>query len=159
MAIFNTSQDTTATNSTKHSGSSSPPSVNILAPGAYIEGTINTESDLRVSGHVKGIVHVNGCCNVSPEGRMEGQITTVNARIGGHVIGELKATERVFLASTAVVEGNIRSARLIVEEGATFNGKSQMGESVQIVPAGAESDGETTDGVDQPRQLEMLNEE
>ncbi len=157
MPIFGNNQDVTPSNQTRPSNSQSPPAVNIIAPEAKVEGTIRTASDLRVSGYVKGTVHVDGCCHVSPEGYIEGSVFSVNARIAGHISGELQATERVFLASSAKMDGTIRSARLIVEEGASFNGESRMGERSQIVSRRDDAPDVPAMPVEPAEQLEVLS--
>ena len=159
MALFGNNQGSPPPKSDGQLGAKFAPTVNIIAPGAIVEGTIRTESDLRVSGHVKGTLHVDGCCNVSSEGCIEGSMFAVKAQIAGSVKGELEATERVLLASSAFMEGTIRSARLIIEEGAVFNGESHMGNDLSSTPAHNSTTSEQVASAEIPQQLNVLDDD
>lgn len=150
MALFGNSPDSD-TMAEKMTSAPSSPKVNIIAEGTQIEGSISAESDIRVSGRVSGQLQIKGCCIVATEGSIEGEIQSEHAKIAGRVEGNLNVKERVFLSSSAVVEGTIKSSRLIVEEGATFNGECQMGHSGQIVKKESESIGSGT-----VAQLDMM---
>ena len=109
-----------------------PSQVNIIAEGTVFEGTLQADSDVRVSGRIIGKLEVKGRAVVAPEGAVEGEVTASNANIAGAVHGDLIVAERLLLGSSARVEGTIKTGRLIVEEGATFNGECQMGQTGQI---------------------------
>jgi cytoskeletal protein CcmA (bactofilin family) len=64
---------------------------------------------------------------VMPGGVVEGEVASTTAEIGGMVKGRVMIRERLVLKSTAVVEGDIRTDKLVIEDGATFNGKCEMG--------------------------------
>ena len=150
MALFGNTTDSELS-MVKQGATSTSPNVNIIAEGTHIEGILTAESDLRISGRVKGKLQINGCCIVASEGGVEGEIESAHAKIAGHVEGSIVASERVFLSSSAVVEGTIQTSRLIVEEGATFNGECQMGQRGQIVKKDLESRDSGT-----ATQLDML---
>ena len=46
--------------------------------------------------------------------------------ISGEVHGEISASGQVVLHKTARVDGNIHTARLVVEDGAVFTGRVEM---------------------------------
>ncbi len=150
MALFGNSADADPM-AERHTSATASPKVNIIAEGTQIEGIISAESDIRVSGRVSGQLRIKGCCIVASEGSIDGEVQSDHAKIAGRVEGNLIVSERVFLSSSAVVEGTIKSSRLIVEEGATFNGECQMGHSGQIVKREAESNESGT-----VAQLDML---
>ncbi len=111
----------------KQPNASSPNQINMIGEGTLFEGTLTAKSDVRISGRVVGKLNIKGKIIVSQEGTIEGEIKAVNLDVGGHIQGEIDVSERVILKSSARVEGNIRAGRLVVEEGAVFNGKCQMG--------------------------------
>ena len=116
----------------KQVNATAPNQVNIIATGTVFEGTLKADSDVSVSGRIIGKLDVTGRAVVAPEGVVEGEITASNANIAGTVLGDLVIAERLLLGSSAKVEGTIKTGRLIVEEGATFNGECQMGQPGQI---------------------------
>lgn len=101
--------------------------INMIGEGTVFEGTLTSESDVRISGRVDGKLEVKGKVIVAQEGSVEGEIKAASLDVAGRVHGEVVVEERVVLKSSAQIEGNIHTARLVVEEGATFNGRCQMG--------------------------------
>ncbi len=116
----------------KQVSATTPNQVNIIAEGTVFEGTLKADSDVSVSGRIIGKLEVTGRAVVAPEGTVEGEVTASNANIAVTVLGVLIIGERLLLCSSARVEGTIKTGRLIVEEGATFNGECQMGQTGQI---------------------------
>ena len=104
--------------------------VNIIGRGTTIEGTLQSQNDISISGKVQGNLDVEGKVIVTAEGEVEGQISAVSADIGGQVRGELSVRDRLVLKNTAVVEGDVRTAKLVIEEGARFIGQCDMSETV-----------------------------
>ena len=131
MALFGTSKDKEQPMA-KQVSATTQNQVNIIAEGTVFEGTLQADSDVRVSGRIIGKLEVQGRAVVAPEGTVEGEVTASNANIAGTVLGDLIVAERLLLGSSARVEGTIKTGRLIVEEGATFNGECQMGQPGQI---------------------------
>ena len=101
--------------------------INMIGEGTVFEGTLTSESDVRISGRVDGKLEVKGKVIIAQEGAVDGEINAASLDVAGHVHGEMIVEERVVLKSSAQVEGNVQTARLVVEEGATFNGRCQMG--------------------------------
>jgi len=99
----------------------------MVTPGSELEGTLRTDDNIRIGGTVTGSLHAGGKVVVAPEGRVEGDLHADVADIAGHVKGDLHVTTRLLLTSTARVEGTITTGRLIVEEGAEFDGECTMG--------------------------------
>ena len=130
----------------RQANASAPNQINMIGDGTVFEGTLTAESDVRVSGRVVGKLNIKGKVIVAQEGTIDGEIKAVNLDVGGHIQGEIDVSERVILKSSARVEGNIRTGRLVIEEGAVFNGKCQMGgrtvDSDAIKPKATKADGE-----------------
>ena len=124
MALF---KDSTMSN---QSNSSVPGQVNMVGQGTVVEGTLRAESDIRVSGRVVGKLHVDGKAMIAQEGLIEGELVASDADVAGSVQGEIRISGRLVLKSSARIDGDIRTERLIVEEGAVFTGQCEMGESV-----------------------------
>ncbi len=167
MALFGTSKDSEQPMA-KQVNTAVPSQINIIAEGTLFEGTMQADSDVRVSGRIIGKLKVKGRAVVAPEGVIEGEVAATNATIAGTVQGDLIVTERLMLATSARVEGTIKTGRLIVEEGAVFNGECQMGQPGQLrkkktAPQGAalprrtdpprDNRPEMTDGGDKTRAM------
>ena len=95
----------------------------ILAPGLRLTGTLETTGVLRVEGVVAGDLRARGGqVFVAPDGVIEGDVEAAVAVVEGHVHGQIIADELVELKAGGVVQGDITTARIAVDEGATLNG-------------------------------------
>ncbi len=99
----------------------------IIGPGSKIIGDIEVQGGLRVDGTVEGKIVAAGPLTVGREGSIKApSISASSATIGGAVEGDITAMERIRLEPSAVIEGNMATKVLIVEEGAIFTGNSDM---------------------------------
>ncbi len=133
MALFG--QDGDARSSRAATGGS-PAQLNMIGEGTVIDGTIRSEGDIRISGHITGKVFVRGKAILSQEGSIDGDLTATSADVAGQVKGTAEVEERLVLKGTARVEATLRAGRLVIEEGAVFNGDCQMG-GQGVVPSEA----------------------
>lgn len=101
--------------------------VNIVGAETVIEGSIVAEGDIRIDGHVKGSLRSKSKVVIGHTGIIDGDITCLNADVSGKVIGRVSVTELLSLKSTAIVEGDIVTSKLVVEADAKFNGNCRMG--------------------------------
>lgn len=101
--------------------------LNIIADGSVIDGTFSTSSDTRLGGRVEGDIRVDGLLLITESGVVTGSVRADSATIAGTVNGEISIVKKVLLASSANIQGHIYTDRLVIEEGATFNGECQMG--------------------------------
>ena len=104
-----------------------PPSVNLISRGTTVVGNIETDTDIRISGSLEGELTANARTIISESGKVVGKIFVDEAVIAGNVDGEVRVKGLLTLKGSAVIDGEVHSGRLVVEEGATFNGKCQMG--------------------------------
>jgi cytoskeletal protein CcmA (bactofilin family) len=111
--------------------------INLVGEGTVFEGTLRAESDVRASGKIVGKLDVDGKAIVAESGVVDGEIVATNADVAGRVEGEIRVSERLVLKSTAHVDGNIETDRLVVEEGAVFTGECRMGEAVSAEKSAA----------------------
>lgn len=91
-----------------------------------VEGAVRTEGSIRVDGRVIGDLDVKANAAVGAKGIIEGTLTARNVSLAGKVRGNVTALEKLILEDTSVMEGDIRAARLVVDEGAMFDGRCAM---------------------------------
>ena len=99
----------------------------IVGAGTTFDGTLRARGNLNVSGTITGDVAVDGRTMVMPGGVVDGQVASTEAEIAGHIKGMLTVRERLVLRTTAVIDGDIRAGALVIEDGAVFNGRCEMG--------------------------------
>ncbi len=103
--------------------------LNFIGAGTSLEGTIETNGSLRIDGRVKGTVKSSDTVTIGAGGEVNGEIFARNAIVGGKIEGNISVEEKLVLESTSVLTGNLRAGKLIIDEGAVFNGNSEMGGS------------------------------
>ena len=99
----------------------------IVGAATTLDGSLRAQGNLNVSGTVNGDLTVDGRTMVMPGGVVDGEVTSTTAEVAGRITGTLTVRERLVLRPTAVVDGDIRAGTLVIEEGAVFNGRCEMG--------------------------------
>jgi len=107
--------------------SSNAANLNILGKGTHVEGTINSDGDLRIDGSLKGNVIGNSKIVIGNSGCIEGEISCDSADISGHIIGKIIVKDIVILKSSAIIDGDIYTQKITMENGAQLNGRCTMG--------------------------------
>lgn len=98
----------------------------IVGKGSSLEGTLKVENSVRVDGRIKGHITTTESLVIGKEGEIEGEIIVKNAIIGGRVRGKISATGKVVLEAKAFFQGEMKTARLVIEDGAVFDGRCSM---------------------------------
>ena len=80
----------------------------------------------RAEGELRGEVRVGSAVTVGADGVVEGPITAPVVRVGGRVVGNVVATDRVEVSPSGSLEGDIAAPRVVIAEGAFFKGKVEM---------------------------------
>jgi len=95
--------------------------------GTTLTGETNFQMMLRVDGHLTGTVMSDGgTLIVGTNGQVDANIAVAVATINGAVNGDIIASEKVQLGRTARVLGNISAPKLVIEDGAVFEGSCTM---------------------------------
>lgn len=104
----------------------SPDKLNVIVEGSKVIGDMITESNLRIDGVVEGNVTAASKVVIGQSGKIKGNLTCGSADIEGNVDGVLKVEGLLSLRSNAVINGEITTSKLQVEEGANFSGNCMM---------------------------------
>ncbi len=100
---------------------SDPNALNILVKGTVVEGTVSSESDIRVDGIIKGNLSCKARVIIGTTGFVDGEITCESAVIEGKFYGKIKVIDTLSVKETAEVVGDVRTDKLLVQPGAIFN--------------------------------------
>ena len=96
----------------------------VLGPNDRLVGQLFIEGDLRISGTVDGELEATGNIEIAGGGKVSGAVTAYNRLVVG--------------GAASLIGGDVRVARLTVEDGATFTGHVSMGKHVADVPKAVE---------------------
>ncbi len=104
-----------------------PRGTSILAQGCHFKGEVQIQGVFRVEGEFEGSIHTPEQLVVGKTGIVHGDIHVKNAIIGGKVLGNITAESKIELQNGSHVEGDIRTRRLVIDEGVFFEGNCSMG--------------------------------
>lgn len=90
-----------------------------------IEGDIRTSASIRIDGKVKGSVHA-GAVIIGSSGVIMGDVSGKKVTISGKVKGNVNAVTILELLSSGQVLGDLKTSKLTIADGATFEGNCQM---------------------------------
>ena len=97
-----------------------------VAPGSRIQGQLSGPTELLIEGEVEGEIRVDATVMIGSEGVVQGPVTAHVVRIGGRVFGNVTASDRVEVAPSGSLEGDVAAPRIIIAEGAFFKGRVEM---------------------------------
>ncbi len=98
----------------------------VIGKEASIEGVLTIKNSVLIDGNIKGELSSTETVTIGADGLMNGNVHGKNIVIGGKVEGSVTATERVKLESNAKLDGDIITMKLVIEEGARFEGSCSM---------------------------------
>ena len=100
--------------------------LSLIGTGTVVEGKITTEGSIRIDGTMVGDVLARANAAIGPTGLLKGTLSARNVSLAGKVKGTVMATEKLILESKSVLQGDIKSSKLVVDEGALFDGQCSM---------------------------------
>lgn len=113
-----------------------------------IRGEVKGAEDLTIDGRVEGTVQLaENRLTIGPNAEIAADLSARDILVLGKVNGNLVATGRVELRAGGTVEGDVRAARLAIEDNAVLRGKVDLTQGAQktlegvqtppLTPAGA----------------------
>ncbi len=98
----------------------------VIGPRVQLKGELHGAEPVVVEGSVEGIVRLTAELRVAPGGSVKADVSAHTLVVAGEVIGDCHASERVVIEASGRLTGNIRAPRIVIAEGATFRGTSDM---------------------------------
>ena len=98
----------------------------VLSSDVEIKGSIKFQKELLIDGKVEGEINSDGVLTIGENADIRGEIKTKSITVYGKVQGNITVGERCELKSRCTLQGDLKAARLVIEEGATFIGKSEV---------------------------------
>jgi cytoskeletal protein CcmA (bactofilin family) len=122
-------------NLTTFAAEPSSSSKNVLANDVEITGTLKFENELIFDGKLDGEIISEGVLTLGKNAQVKGEIKTKAVTVHGTVNGNISVTERCELKASSQLNGDLKAMRIVIEEGATFIGKSEVTPSKSVAAA------------------------
>jgi len=102
--------------------------VNInIGPSIQIKGELQGDEDLTIDGRIEGKIDLRDHnLTIGPNGKIKADLYANTIVIAGDVTGNAFAAERVEIAPTGRLNGNITAPRITIADGAHFKGSVDM---------------------------------
>ena len=111
-------------------------SKNVLSSDVEIKGNLKFSGELTMEGKLEGEVNTDGVLHLGETGAVNGNVNANSVIVRGKINGNLIAKDKIEIKSKAEVFGDIRAAKLVIEEGVTFVGKTEVNPN-KVAPTAA----------------------
>jgi cytoskeletal protein CcmA (bactofilin family) len=101
-------------------------SKNVLNAEVEIKGSLKFAGELTFDGKLEGEIQTDGVLNLGDSAVVNGNINAQSVVVRGKVNGNINAKDKIEIKSKAELFGDIRATKLIVEEGVTFVGRTEV---------------------------------
>lgn len=99
---------------------------NVLGPDVEIKGNLKFTGELTFEGKLEGEIHTDGILNLGDTAVINGSIEVQSVVVRGKINGNITAKEKIDIKAKTELFGDIRAAKLVIEEGVTFVGKTEV---------------------------------
>ena len=99
---------------------------NVLGSDVEIKGNLKFSGELTFDGRLEGDVQTDGVLQVGENANINGNINAQNVLARGKINGNITAKDKVEIKARSELFGEVKAAKLIIEEGVTFVGKIEV---------------------------------
>src|SRR5262245_36836890 len=99
---------------------------NVLNSDVEIKGNLKFAGELTFEGKLDGEITSDGTLNLGDSAVINGNISATSVIVRGKVTGNVTAKDKIELKAKTELFGDIRSSKLVMEEGVTFVGKTEV---------------------------------
>ena len=99
---------------------------NILGSDVEIKGNVRFSGELTFEGKLDGEINTDGTLNLGDTAMITGNINAQSVVVRGKITGNISAKEKIEIKTKSELFGDIRSSKLVIEEGVTFVGKTEV---------------------------------
>src|SRR5579862_9522491 len=103
-------------------GSNSNSAPTVFGKTMRIVGEVTSNEELQLDGELEGKLNLNGKLTIGPTSKVNANIKAKEVVIYGTVKGNVEAENRISLRNGASIVGDIKTAGIVIEDGAYFKG-------------------------------------
>jgi cytoskeletal protein CcmA (bactofilin family) len=121
-----------------HPTHSTPSGIAVLGKSVIVKGQIFSREDLTIDGEVEGSVELQEHrLTVGPNGKVVANVKAREVIVMGTVHGNVETTDKLEIRKDAKLVGDIKTARIVIEDGAYFKGNVDIIRAEVSRPAAA----------------------
>jgi cytoskeletal protein CcmA (bactofilin family) len=99
---------------------------NVLTSDVEIKGNLKFSGEMTFEGKLEGEINSDGVLNLGDSAVINGNINAQSVVVRGKVNGNIVAKEKIEIKAKTEMFGDIRAAKLVIEEGVTYVGKTEV---------------------------------
>jgi cytoskeletal protein CcmA (bactofilin family) len=100
----------------------------VIGVETHVTGEIRGAEDLVIKGRVDGKIQLSQALTVDKGAIVQADVDVKNLVVAGTLVGNIVASESVRLHASARVVGDLASPRVLMESGAAYRGRVDMGD-------------------------------
>ena len=110
----------------------------VLGKSVIVKGQIFSREDLTIDGEVEGTVELQEHrLTVGPNGKVIASVKAREIVVLGTIHGNVETTDKIDIRKEAKLVGDIKTARIVIEDGAYFKGNIDIVRADAAKPAPA----------------------
>ena len=99
-----------------------------IGQSVRLKGDLTGNEDLTIDGRVEGKIDLKDHhLTIGPNGHIKAEVHAKSVVVNGALVGNIVADDKVEIASSGSVEGDIRAPRVALADGSSFKGSIDMG--------------------------------
>ena len=116
-----------------------------IGRSVVIKGELSGSEDLMIEGQVDGKIELRDhLLTIGPHARINAEVVAKSVVVMGHMTGNIRATEKIYIQENGAVEGDVSAPRVGIAEGAHFKGTidmSQASSAAEFAPSESRAPG------------------
>ena len=102
--------------------SKSPTRGGVIGPSMTVKGEVYSREELYIDGDVQGSIELHHRLTIGPNGKVRATVRATEVVVHGTIQGDVQASEKIILRERASLVGDIKTAGIVIEDGAYFKG-------------------------------------
>jgi cytoskeletal protein CcmA (bactofilin family) len=116
-----------STDATRPLGATADRAAARLGSSLHVKGEITGNEDLQIDGSVEGLIQLDERkLTIGPSAKVTADIIAREVVVYGTVKGNLRAKDRIEIKKDGSVNGDLTTARIMIEDGAYFKGSIEI---------------------------------
>jgi len=120
---------------TSHSSSSSASAQNVLNSDVDLRGTLKCSGNVFFDGKLDGDLMTDGTLELGDNATVRGNVGAASVLARGKINGNISSRDRLEIKSRTEIVGDLRAAKLVMEDGVIFQGKAEIAPAKSVSSA------------------------